>query len=167
MASYVVLTPPDAGRLDERAVLIRDGFAFWALILPFFWLLWFRLWYQASIVFLAGIAVALSSRAWPDWSSVFVLTSILISVYVALEGNAMRVARKERQGWMGRSVVVAPNRSTAEEICFADQDGVEGPKDEAAPISQPGAKMQQHTGPRPRRAVSGPALGLLDVGNGS
>jgi hypothetical protein len=167
MASYVVLTPPDTGRFHERAVLIRDGFAFWALVAPVIWLLWFRLWFQAAIVLLASVAVALLTNGWPDWDPVFLIGSLLVSIYVALEGNAMRIAKKERQDWTVQDVVVAPNRAIAEEIYFSAEVQGDGRKRNSAPASSTAARTPQQSVQQTQAAVSGPALGLLDVGTRS
>ncbi|MBW8638330.1 DUF2628 domain-containing protein [Hoeflea sp. WL0058] len=158
MTSYVVLTPPEASRFDEGAVFIRDGFAFIALILPFLWLLWHRLWFHAAVVLLVSVGLAIASGGLPQWDLLFVLASLLVSVYVALEGNAMRIAGRERRGWTCRGVVDAPDLATAEEIYFAgmEQSSLSERPPERAPLPP--------TQPLPRKSTSsGPALGLLDM----
>ncbi|MEO4043837.1 DUF2628 domain-containing protein [Hoeflea sp. CAU 1731] len=159
MTSYVVLTPPEASRFDEGAVFIRDGFAFIALILPFIWLLWHRLWFHAAVVLLVSVGLAIASGGLPQWDLLFVLASLLVSIYVALEGNAMRIAGRERRGWICRGVVDAPDLATAEEIYFA---GMEQPSPESTrpPERVPLPPTQP---PSRKSSSSGPALGLLDM----
>ena len=159
MTSYVVLTPPEASRFDEGAVFIRDGFALIALILPFLWLLWHRLWFHAAVVLLISVGLALASNGLPQWDLVFFVASLLVSIYVALEGNAMRIAGRERRGWTCRGVIDAPDLATAEEIYFADMEqpspaSARPPERAPLPPTLPGSR---------KSSSSGPALGLLDM----
>ena len=159
MASYVVLTPPDGGELDERAVLIRDGFSLFALIVPVIWLLWNRLWFAAAMLLLLSVAIAIAISQIPSWSTVFTVSSVMISLFVALEGNNWRIAKKERQGWQLRTVIDAPSHATAEEIYVSAA---------AAPPEQqprPAPAFGKNAASAPAPAASGPALGLLDYEN--
>ncbi|WP_419907103.1 DUF2628 domain-containing protein [Hoeflea sp.] len=159
MASYVVLTPPDGSELDERAVIIRDGFSLPALIIPVFWLLWNRLWFAAVLLLLLSVAIAIAISQLPAWSTVLTLSSVLISLFVALEGNNWRVADKERQGWEMRDVIEAPDRATAEDIYFSQEMRENDPPPRPAPVF--GKGPAHGTAP----AATGPALGLLDYEN--
>ncbi len=159
MASYVVLTPPDSGELDDRAVFIRDGFSLPALIIPVLWLLWNRLWFAAVMLLLLSVAIAAAITLLPAWSVVLTVASVLLSLFVALEGNSWCINKKERQGWTFRSVLEAPNYATAEEIWFAQT--VERQASSNATGSAPPVFGKQ-TAMRPASATAGPALGLLD-----
>lgn len=171
MASFVVLAPDDN---EEQAVIIRDGFSLLALILPFLWLLWHRLWFAAAMVILASIGLGAAMQLLPDWVTVFAVASMLVSLFIALEGNAMRIASKERQGWRLRAIVEAQNRATAEEIYFAPSDKAAGSapvKPEATLLARQALGRQtlgrQTPGGRTgaQSANAGPALGLLDYEN--
>ena len=52
MASYVVMEPPEGG--PEQAILVRDGFALLAFIMPFLWFLWHRMWLEALAAPITG-----------------------------------------------------------------------------------------------------------------
>lgn len=158
MASFVVMTPPESGEQDDRTVLIRDEFAVLALIFPLIWALWYRLWFVAAMLLLLSIAIAVAISVFPGQSLVFTVASLLISVFVALEGNGWRIAKKERQGWNVRGVVEAHNYATAEEIWFAEASEEKAPQRPAAPPPASRARTVMHPAP----AASGPALGLLD-----
>ncbi|MDF1776456.1 MAG: DUF2628 domain-containing protein [Rhizobiaceae bacterium] len=181
MASFVVLVPDDN---EEEAVIIRDGFSILALILPFLWLLWHRLWFAAAMVILASIGLGAAMQLLPDWVTVFAVASMLLSLFIALEGNAMRIASKERQGWRLRAIVEAQNRATAEEIYFAPTNEAAG----TAPVKPESTLLARQTlgqktagwqtpsrqtpgGQTPggqtgaQSANAGPALGLLDYEN--
>ena len=60
MAIYVVMEPPAATEAEaiERAVLVRDGFAVLAFLVPPLWLFWHRLWIEALLALAASIALA-------------------------------------------------------------------------------------------------------------
>lgn len=113
MAVYVVMEPPgDAGQADG-ARLIRDGFSWMAFILPPLWLLWHRLWIEALLAFVAlGLLMVLGELAGfglAGWS-----LTLLVSLYVGLEGHAMRVNALRRRGWRDWGVVSADRCEDAE-----------------------------------------------------
>ena len=159
MASFVVLTPPDRVNARENATFIRDGFSLLALIFPFFWLLWYRLWFAAILLLLISVGLAFAIEALPQWSPVAIAASVLLSAYVALEGNGMRIANKERQDWTIDAIIEAQNVATAEEIYFSDNS-------DASPTTGPGRPVDGKAGVWPSqpayRAVA-PEPGLLDL----
>jgi hypothetical protein len=158
MASFVVLTPPDGDHSDEQAVFIRDGFSLLALIVPVIWLLWHRLWFAAALLLLVSVGLAAAFDTLPQWSLVFAAASLALSWFVALEGNAMRITKKERQDWQLREIIEAQNAATAEEIYFSSVRSTGS----AASSANNGKK----TVLKPSRHVvadsGGPALGLMD-----
>ncbi len=159
MASYVVLTPPDDPEAPERAEIIRDGFAWLALIIPLLWLLWHRLWFAAALLLLAAVGIVAGMDTLPTWSPAFFAAAVLLSLYVALEGNGLRIARLERQDWQVETVIEAPNGATAEAIYLSGLD--ETPKRKIPP--PPGRGWAAPRGATAPAADTGPALGLLDI----
>ncbi|MCR9136950.1 MAG: DUF2628 domain-containing protein [Alphaproteobacteria bacterium] len=119
MASFVVLAPPDGDETNERAVFIRDGFAVWALCFHLFWLLWHRLWFAAALLFLVFIGLGAAVDAFPQWALFSAVAWLFLVWFLALEGNGLRIARKERQNWQIQAVIEAQNMATAEEIYYA------------------------------------------------
>ena len=115
MASYVVMLPPGGSpeqRL-EQAVFLRDGFSWLGFLVPPLWLLWHRLWLEAVLAFLAmalfsGLGEALSLPVAGG------LLGLLVSLYVGLEGQAMRAAALRRRGWQDWGVVEADRADTAD-----------------------------------------------------
>lgn len=115
MASYVVMLPPGGSpeqRL-EQAVFLRDGYSWLGFLVPPLWLLWHRLWLEAILAFLAmalfsGLGEALNLPL------VGGLLGLLVSLYVGLEGQAMRVAALRRRGWQDWGVVEADRSDTAD-----------------------------------------------------
>lgn len=114
MASWVVLEAPAGGRtaVGDELVLLRDGFSFLAFIFPPLWLLWHRLWIEAVAVFAVLMVAAVLENALGFAASAPI--SLLVSIFVGLEGNAMRIAGRRRHGWNMIAVIDARNIDEAE-----------------------------------------------------
>jgi hypothetical protein len=152
MAVFVVMEPPaaDAVEASERAVLVRDGFAFLAFLVPPLWLLWHRLWIEAAIAFAASVALtALGDAAGLGFAGA--VLSLLVSIFVGLEGQALRINALRRRGWREWGVVEAGDIAEAEIRYLAGEEPgealVEAPRPTAATMVRP--------------IPAGPALGLL------
>lgn len=157
MASYVVMEPPAAEGAEDRAVLVRDGFHFLAFVLPAVWLLFHRLWLEAlAVVVVTAALSALGSVA--GLGSAAPVLSLLVSVYVGLEGAALKLARYRRRGWREWGVVEAANAADAEIRYLAEAESGAGEPDDA-PLLRPAA-MPAVPSTAPRREA-GPALGLF------
>lgn len=121
MAIYQVFLPTssDGGaaslstsaRLDE-AQFVRDRGAVIALLVPFLWLVWHRLWFGFAVYclfafFLAGIGQT-------DWAILTVGLSFLPGLYVFLEGTNLIAAKLTRKGWELFDLVEADSLADAE-----------------------------------------------------
>lgn len=151
MAIYVVMEPPAAHAVEatERAAIVRDGFALLAFFVPPLWLLWHRLWIEAALVFAAGVSVTALAEA-AGLGLAGVPLSLLVSLFVGLEGQGMRVNAMRRRGWREWGVVDAGSTAEAEIRYLAGEadGGAEPPRQTAA-------------APAIRPMQTGPALGLL------
>lgn len=119
MASYVVIEPAGNKGGAARSVFVRDGATVIAFFIPFFWLLWHRLWFAAGLVLLAGIALGLLG----EFSGIPVaisIISLLLSAFVAIEGNQWRMAALERRGYVEKAVVDAEDEEEAEIRYFSN-----------------------------------------------
>jgi hypothetical protein len=151
MAIYVIMEPPAANTAEaaERAVLVRDGFSFLAFLVPPLWLLWHRLWIEAALAF---AATALGETA--GFGFIGAMLSLLVAIFVGLEGQTLRVNALGRRGWREWGVVEASNVEEAEIRYLAgeapDKIVLEAPRP-TVPAVLPA-----------RAQPSGPALGLLD-----
>jgi hypothetical protein len=154
MAAYVVMEPParQSEHARDRTVFIRDGFSLLAFLVPPLWLLWHRLWIEAALVFAASVGLGALGEILGLGTAGAAL-SLLVSLYVGLEGAALRIAALSRRGWADRGVVEADNRDEAEIRYLTAFDAAAD--DEAV----------QPAFPVPRRDQlargSGPALGLF------
>ena len=156
MASYVVMEPAPAAGGDgnrERAVLVRDGFHLLAFLVPAVWLLWHRLWIEALVVVAVSMALSgVGSVAGLGNAAPFL--SLLVSLYVGLEGAAMRLAALRRRGWRERGVVEADSAADAE-IRYLHETA-----DEAGePLAARPASLSAP--PVASSRATGPALGLF------
>lgn len=165
MASYVIMEPPPeaSGRVSRDPVFVRDGFAFLAFLLPFFWLLWHRLWIEAALAL--GVTLVLGGLGeYGGAGPLASLLSLLVSIYVGLEGAALRMAALRRRGWREAGVVEADSMADAEIRYFAEpaDDEPDVADQTARPAAQPATGIQ----PPPRTPPSGPALGLFSYPGG-
>ncbi len=158
MASYVVMEPPvansDAGR--ERALLVRDGFHVLAFLVPALWLLWHRLWIEALVVVAVTMALSAFGSAIGLGNAAPAL-AFIVSLYVGLEGPALRLAAYRRRGWRAWGMVEAGDAAEAEIRYLSEAVAGEGDADEPAAGPFP-ASAPPIAAPRPAAA---PALGLF------
>lgn len=157
MASYVVMEPPAGDAKGRDAVLVRDGFHFLAFVFPFLWLFFHRAWLEGLAVLAAVILIGTASSYLFDNNAGAVL-SILVSIYVGLEGSAMRLAAMRRRGWRDRGVVEAHDAADAELrylAAIADDDDVPPP-----------LKPWGETQARPASGADSTALGMLGYSGG-
>lgn len=156
MAGFVVMTAPGrAGPDGPDAAVVRDSFAVLAFLVPAVWLVWHRLWIEAFVT--VAIAVVLSALgALSGYAIAGSLLSLLVSIYVGLEGAALRIAALRRRGWTEWGVIEAESVADAEaKFVFEIDEPIE-----AEPTAQT-------SGPRPALrpvASHGPGL-LLNPGN--
>ena len=125
MVTYVVMEQPDAAdAAPSNVVFVRDGFHWFAFLLPLVWLLWHRLWIEAG---LALAVTLLFSAVGEVLGSAFYGSALglLVSLYFGLEGAALRIRALTRRGWQERAAVQASNLSDAELIYFASSDDID------------------------------------------
>lgn len=126
MVAYVVMQPTGKDRSGGPALptVVRDGFSWAALIFGPLWLAWHRAWLAAAGTLAAFV---LLNSAGPHFGSATAasLLSVLVSLYIGLEGSAFRLASLRRRGFADAGVVLADNRDDAE-LRFAAALGDQG-----------------------------------------
>jgi hypothetical protein len=118
MAVYTVHEPPlkaDQTQADpERFVFVRDGFSFWAFLLPPLWMLWHGLW----LVFLGYVIVATALQVGLSLigtsSTVMVVTGALLSLLIGFEAATLRRFTLARRRWTNVGIVVGDDLESAE-----------------------------------------------------
>jgi len=115
MSTYIVMEPPRPNRSEasDKAVFVRDRFAFLAFLVPPLWLLWHRLWIEAALAFAVALGLAALGEV-AGFGATGSLLSLLVSIYVGLEGPALRLAALRRRGWREWGAVEADDISDAE-----------------------------------------------------
>lgn len=158
MASFLVLAPQHGNgqRKEEGTVFIRDAFAFLAFILPFIWLLFHRLWFEAALVFLAAAAISVVGN-YSGQDGIAALIGLLLSLLVALEANNWRAAALRRRGYEEIGIVDADNAADAETAWFHQQPS----RSVTAPAPTQPASPAAQAPITARPAPSGGMLGLV------
>ncbi|MER8407124.1 DUF2628 domain-containing protein [Mesorhizobium sp. M1307] len=112
MAIYVVMEPPGHSESVDTT-FIRDGFAWLGFLVPPLWLAWHRLWVEAALAFVAmGLLSMLGERL--DLETAGSLLSLLVMLFVGLEGQGLRIAALRRRGWHEWGVVEADTLDDAD-----------------------------------------------------
>ena len=154
MAIYVVMEPPGRTEAADATIFVRDGFSWLAFLFAPLWLAWHRLWIEAGLAF---IVMSLLSMAGQELGLGLAssLLSLLVSLYVGLEGQGLRIAALRRRGWHEWGVVQAGRLDDAD-IRYALE--VEGHAEETTPAPRivPDAALA-------RPAQPGIALGLTHI----
>jgi hypothetical protein len=164
MASYIVMKAPGdrSGGPEEKMEVIRDGFSFWALLFPFIWLLWHRLWFEAILVLAAGVVAAFIAGS-PGFEIIGSALAVLIRLYMGLESNNLRIMALRRRGWRDAALIEAGSRESAELRYVTEDWNPESAGQSRAATSQ----RPQSTPVRKTQAPgAGPALGLLALPDG-
>jgi hypothetical protein len=154
MATYVVMEPPGRSEKVDATAFIRDGFTWLGLLVPPLWLAWHRLWIEAGLAF---VVMGLLSMAGQNLGLGLAssLLSTLVSFYVGLEGQGLRIAALRRRGWHEWGVVQADRIDDAD-IRYALEVEAHGDDTTPAPRIVPDAALA-------RPAQPGMARGLTHI----
>lgn len=164
MASYIVLEPTDAVKLKpvkavagDHTIFVRDEFTVFALILPFLWLVAHRLWWHALMVALIGWGAFNVLGSYLSSVTVVSGLSLLLSLFVALEGRNWYLTALRRKGYEEVALISANDLSDAETLYFY---GASKPAEKAEPVSVP-SDHQAVSGTIAGRAVPAAADGAM------
>ena len=124
MAIWTVHTPPlvaagapgGAAAAHERLVFVREGFVWSALILPFVWILWHRLWLVLLGWMVGILVVELIGRV--AGTPAGTAASVVYAVWFALSAADLRRWTLERRGWQLAGLVEASGHDEAEQRFF-------------------------------------------------
>lgn len=98
MTTYVVMEPPGRSEKADATAFVRDGFTWLGLLVPPLWFAWHRLWIEAALAFVVmGLLSMLGQKLGLGLAGS--LLSLLVSLYVGLEGQGLRIAALRRRGW--------------------------------------------------------------------
>lgn len=111
--------PGDPAQLD-RAVLVRDGFAFWAFVFTVLWFLYHRLWIAALGVFVALVAFEVLLAVLGVHPLAITAANVLVAILIGLEANSLRRWTLGRRGRPLAGVVMARDDEQAERQAIAN-----------------------------------------------
>jgi hypothetical protein len=151
MAIYVVMEPPAGGNKADDAAFVRDGFTWLGFLFSPLWLAWHRLWIEAVLTFVVmAMLSTLGEKLGLEGAGSAL--SLLVSLYVGLEGQGLRIAALSRRGWRQWGVVEADSLEDAE-VRQALETGVAVEEPAPVPRIVPDTSLA-------RPAQTGMALGL-------
>ena len=154
MAAYVLMEPPGRSEKVDATAFVRDGFSWPGFLVPPLWLAWHRLWIEAALAFIVMALLSMLGEKLGLGLGASLL-SLLVSLYVGLEGQGLRIAALRRRGWHEWGVVEAAWLDDADMRYALETDAV---SDRAAPAPRmvPDAALA-------RPAQPGMALGLTHI----
>ena len=163
MTIYAVHVPEEAspGSAEDldRAVLVKDGFHWLALVFPLLWLLFNRCWLASLFFVVVALAIALGGPAIGLGEGAVALLEILLALGIAFHAGDIKSRALERRGLPLAGIVAADGRDEAERRFFARWMG------HASGIAAPPPGPP----PAPWRPVPGgppPVLGLFPQAGG-
>ena len=119
---------PDQVDDGSDLVFIKDGFSWPGFLIPFFWMIWHRLWLPLAGYLVAVALLALAGQvvfSLPD--GLMASLGLLANLFVGLEGNNFRRSALAKRGFEEIADIVAENREEASYRFFAarlsDQNG--------------------------------------------
>lgn len=119
MASYMVLIPESGRSEPERARVVKDGFSFFAFLLPLIYLLWHRMWLYAFLLVLFEVALGF----WLDFSGQEAAGGVIqfaLSMLIALESGTLRARYLQSRGFVIDEILTADRLDDAENIYFSN-----------------------------------------------
>jgi Protein of unknown function (DUF2628) len=122
MPIYTVHEPPEKRRESRRGPdrfqFVRDGFHFWAFLLPPFWMLRRKLLLVLLGYLVLAALIGFGMRALNAAPSAVLAAELLLSLLVALEAGTLRRWTLRRRGWRELGTVVADDHEEAERRFF-------------------------------------------------
>jgi hypothetical protein len=113
---FTVHIPPHAvGQEQDQhvdTVFIPDASSLMALIFPFVWLIWHRLWW--AFLFYVLLMVALFVLMIGDFSLLASAITFIPGLFLYLEGQELRRKKLARQGWKMMGTVEGQDMASAE-----------------------------------------------------
>jgi len=151
MASWYVFEPaatvPDTVDAARKAVFVKDGFSIGAFLFGPLWLLWRRMWLVFLFWLLAEIVLLLIARALHFDERLQGIVSLLFSICVSLEANALRAWTLRRKSWRFMGIAVGHKLDEAEQRHFATRTIIEPQRPTPPPArSLPPGPTRPHEG---------------------
>ncbi len=122
MSTYAVYEPgkppADLAERVERLAFVKEGFSWPAFFVPFFWLIYHRMWIELALLLAVLIALPLVLGIDQRGEALVGWASFAVSLLFAFEANDLRTAALERRGYTLAGVVTGDSRDDAEAAFF-------------------------------------------------
>lgn len=135
---FMVMAPPELPDVGpdpewqaEQMVFVKDGFSFAALLFPFIWLIWHRMWLPL-LGYLAYLIV-ISTVEFSFGQTVSAVIVVAVAILFALEANNLRRWSLAAKGWTTIGEAVGRNREEAEFLYFRDMAARTAPARPSSP----------------------------------
>jgi hypothetical protein len=168
---FNVYEPPEAtgDRIDraERLIFIRDGFHWWAALIPALWLLVKGLWLELIAFLVLAGALAWSLEAAGMTPAAASMVFVIVQIVIGFEASQIYAAALKRRGWREAGTVTGRNQDECERRFLATwlpqqpDNAPASPEDGAPP---PGGGAQPWTNVALDRARQAIAQGRELVG---
>ncbi|MEX6507381.1 DUF2628 domain-containing protein [Jiella sp. M17.18] len=117
LVRHVVLEPPEEPGRSSRALFVRDRFSIWAFFFTFLWLFRYGLWNAGLIVLALALCIGIFAEI-DGLGVTAAILSLLLGIYVALEGPMLRARHLRRRGWRVAAAFQASGRTEAELLYY-------------------------------------------------
>jgi hypothetical protein len=102
----------------ERFVFVRDGFHFWAFLLPPLWFLFRRLWVALILYLIVSVALEFG-MSWAKVPSGWrIVVELMLGIVIGLEAATIQRWTLQRRKWKTLGFVVAEDAELAERRFF-------------------------------------------------
>lgn len=109
---YSVYVKRDAESPLESAVLVKQGFNFWAFFFMPFWALYNRMWILFAVLMAISVFFTMND------SELMGVISLLFNIWFGCEANNFRSSALERKGYLLFDVVVGIDEVAAQQRFF-------------------------------------------------
>ena len=118
MKVYTVHTHPGDADPMENAILIREGFNFWAFLLSGLWALYHRLWLGFFGLVAVSLLCSFAVMIFDGGPEMDFALALVTGIGFGLIANDLRRRKLAAQGWKMTDIVAGKNESDAEHRCF-------------------------------------------------
>lgn len=144
MRFYTVHANPARKDADQRIILVKEGFAWWAFFMPVLWIVYRRVWIGLPLYFAGAIALfiilfygglppvimsaassalifGMPAMLIPTPDMALALLATLFALLCGFEANDLRRFHLKRRGYAVVDVVAAKNEVEAERAYFGER----------------------------------------------
>jgi hypothetical protein len=118
MKVYTVHTHPGDADTMENAILIREGFNFWAFLLSGLWALYHRLWLGFFGIVVVSVLCSFAVELFDGGPEMDFALALVTGIGFGLIANDLRRRKLAASGWKMIDIVAGHDETEAEHRCF-------------------------------------------------